>query len=181
MRLFSRAPVGARLFIIARPCRASFRDAVSFRQRLPRRAQMRPPRNDTKSGRFFVKTYHFFNQKIEICRGATPRKIACIKQKRTFPKQKRSKSVSLRGRIAAVAIFKPRVWHPVAKQGSGKRKKFQILNRRGATPPRRFSGSAVSRGSCPLLHFTLARLVQLCKYCFFSVCTMSTYSARQSS
>lgn len=31
------------------------------------------------------------------------------------------------------------------------------------------------------LHFTLARLVQLCKYCFFSVCTMSTYSARQSS
>jgi hypothetical protein len=50
--LNSRAPVGARLFIIARPCRASLLDAVSFRQRLPRRAQMRPPRNDTKSGGF---------------------------------------------------------------------------------------------------------------------------------
>ena len=87
MRLNSRAPVGARLFIIARPCRASFRDAVSFRQRLPHRAQTRHPRKDTKSGRFFVKTYHFYNQKIEICHRATP--------------------------------------------------------------PRRFSGSAVSRGSCP--------------------------------
>jgi hypothetical protein len=43
-----------------------------------------------------------------------------IKQKRPFPKQKRSKFVSLRGRSAAVAIFKPKVWHPVAKHGSGK-------------------------------------------------------------
>ena len=25
--------------------------------------------------------------------------------------------LSLRGRIAAVAIFKPKVWHPVAKYG----------------------------------------------------------------
>ena len=28
--------------------------------------------------------------------------------------------MSLRGRSAAVAIFKPKVWHPVAKHGSGK-------------------------------------------------------------
>ena len=39
--------------------RASFRDAVSFRQRLPRRAQkMRPPRND-KSDRVCWKTKRF--------------------------------------------------------------------------------------------------------------------------
>jgi hypothetical protein len=29
----------------------------------------------------------------------------------------------LRGRSAAVAIFKPKAWHPVAKHGSGKRQK----------------------------------------------------------
>ena len=34
--------------------------------------------------------------------------------------RKHSNSVSLRGRIAAVAIFKPKVWHPVTKHGSTK-------------------------------------------------------------
>ena len=57
--------------------------------------------------------------------------------------------VSLRGRRAAVAIFKPKVWHPVAKHRSGKRQNPQISNRRGATPQRRFSGSAISRGRTP--------------------------------
>ena len=52
-------------------------------------------------------------------RGNTAQK-GRIKQKRPFPKQKRSKFVSLRGRSAAVAIFKPKVWHPAAKHGSGK-------------------------------------------------------------
>ena len=57
--------------------------------------------------------------------------------------------VSLRGRRAAVAIFKPKAWHPAAKHGSTKRQNPEILNRRGATPPRRFSGSAISRGRKP--------------------------------
>ena len=33
--------------------------------------------------------------------------------------KKRPDFVSLRGRSAAVAIFKPKVWHPAAKHGSG--------------------------------------------------------------
>ena len=45
-----------------------------------------------------------------------------IKQKRPFPKQKRSKFVSLRGRSAAVAILKPKVWHPTAKHGAPSRR-----------------------------------------------------------
>ena len=36
--------------------------------------------------------------------------------------KKRSKFVSLRGRSAAVAILKPKVWHPVAKHGNAKQK-----------------------------------------------------------
>ena len=72
-----------------------------------------------------------------------------IKQKRPFPKQKRFKFVSLRGRSAAVAILKPKVWHPAAKHGSRKRQNPQISNRRGATPQRRFSGSVISRGRKP--------------------------------
>ena len=48
-----------RSYFTAQPCRASFRDAVSFRQRLPRRAQkMRPPRND-KFDRVCWKTKRF--------------------------------------------------------------------------------------------------------------------------
>ena len=57
--------------------------------------------------------------------------------------------VSLRGRRAAVAILKPKVWHPVAKHGSGKRQNPQISDRHGATPQQRFSGSAISRGRTP--------------------------------
>ena len=57
--------------------------------------------------------------------------------------------VSLRGRSAAAAIFKPKVWHPAAKHGSGKRQNPQISDRHGATPPRRFLGSAISRGRKP--------------------------------
>ena len=45
-----------------------------------------------------------------------------------------------------MAIFKPKVWHPVAKNGSTKQQNPQISDRRGATPQRRFSGSAISRG-----------------------------------
>ena len=40
--------------------------------------------------------------------------------------KKRLNFVSLRGRKAAVAIFKPKVWHPVAKRGSTKRKGILI-------------------------------------------------------
>ena len=60
--------------------------------------------------------------------------------------------VSLRGRRAAVAILKPKVWHPVAKHESGKRQNPQILIRPAGTPPRRFSGSAISRGRKPAFH-----------------------------
>ena len=72
-----------------------------------------------------------------------------IKQKRPFPKQKHFKFVSLRGHRAAVAILKPKVWHPAAKHRSGKRQNPQISDRRGATPKRRFSGSTISRGRTP--------------------------------
>ena len=57
--------------------------------------------------------------------------------------------VSLRGRSAAVAILKPKVWHSLAKHGSTKQQNPEIPNRRGATPPRCFSGSAISRGRKP--------------------------------
>ena len=57
--------------------------------------------------------------------------------------------MSLRGRSAAVAIFKPKAWHPAAKHGSTKQQNPDILNRRGVTPQRRFSGSAISRGRKP--------------------------------
>ena len=60
--------------------------------------------------------------------------------------------VSLRGRIAAVAIFKPKVWHPGTKHGSRKRQNPEFLIRRGATPYRSFSGSAISRGRQPAFH-----------------------------
>ena len=77
-----------------------------------------------------------------------------------FPK-KRLKFVSLRGRRAAAAILKPKAWHPAAKYGSTKRQNTQILIRRGATPHRRFSGSAISRGRKSafhmLQHLSLAR------------------------
>ena len=57
--------------------------------------------------------------------------------------------VSLRGRRAAVAILKPKVWHPAAKHGSTKQQNPQISDRHGATPQRRFAGSAISRGRKP--------------------------------
>ena len=57
--------------------------------------------------------------------------------------------MSLQGRRAAVAIFKPKVWHSEPKHGSGKRQNPQISNRPAGTPPRRFSGSAISRGRTP--------------------------------
>ena len=40
--------------------------------------------------------------------------------------QKRSKFVSLRGRRAAVAIFKPKAWHPGTKHGSTKQEEAPI-------------------------------------------------------
>ena len=40
--------------------------------------------------------------------------------------QKRSNSVSLRGRSAAVAILKFEAWHPVAKHGSTKQEEIPI-------------------------------------------------------
>jgi hypothetical protein len=44
--------------------------------------------------------------------------------------------VSLRGRSAAVAIFKPKVWHPVARQGSTRREEIPITGTvKRAIPP----------------------------------------------
>ena len=45
-----------------------------------------------------------------------------IKRKTSVFKQKRPNFVSLRGRIAAVAILKSKVWHPVAKHGAPARR-----------------------------------------------------------
>ena len=38
--------------------------------------KMRPPRNDTKTAGFFVKTCRFYNRNIQICRGATPQRAS---------------------------------------------------------------------------------------------------------
>ena len=103
----------------------------------------------TESVGFSEKRDSFQNETLEKRCGAAPRKNGRIKQKRPFPKQKRFKSVSLRGRSAAVAILKPKVWHPEPKHGSGKRQNPQISDRHGATPQRRVSGSAISRGRTP--------------------------------
>ena len=81
---------------------------------------------------------------------STAPKTTAKNRKRLFSKQNRSKFVSLRGRSAAVAIFKPKVWHPAAKHGSANRQKSRrtsrISIRPAGTPQRRFSGSAISRG-----------------------------------
>ena len=70
----SAAIFGRRANFTARPCRASLRDAVSLRQRLPRRAQkLRPPRND-KSDRFCWETRRFSERKVSNFCGATSRK-----------------------------------------------------------------------------------------------------------
>ena len=53
-------------------------------------------------------------------RSDTAQKITAKNEKRPFSKQKRPDLVSLRGRSAAVAIFKPKAWHPVTKHGSTK-------------------------------------------------------------
>ena len=108
---------------IALPCRASFRDAVSFRQRLPRRAQKCALLAMTNLIGFAGIRNGFQNETLEKRCGASPRKNGRIKQKRPFPKQKRFKFVSLRGRSAAAAILKPKVWHSEPKHRSGKRQK----------------------------------------------------------
>ena len=46
--------------------------------------------------------------------------------------------VSLRGRSAAVAIFKPKVWHPVAKHGSTKQEEIPITKNMGIAASFRF-------------------------------------------
>jgi hypothetical protein len=79
-------------------------------------------------------------------RSDNTQKITAKIEKRPFSKLKRSNFVSLRGRFAAVAILKPKVWHPVAKHGDRKRQNPEFLIRRGAIPARRFPGSAISRG-----------------------------------
>ena len=50
-------------------------------------------------------------------------------EKRPFSKQKRPDLVSSRGRSAAVAIFKSKVWHPVAKHGSTKQEGSPITKK----------------------------------------------------
>ena len=99
----------------------------------------------TESVGFSEKRDSFQNEMFEKRCGTTPRKKAAYNKKRPFSKQNRPNFVSLRGRPAAVAILKPKVWHPVAKHGSEIRQNPRISNRRGATPQRRFSGSAISR------------------------------------
>ena len=62
--------------------------------------------------------------------------------------------MSLRGRRAAVAIFKPKAWHPVAKQGSARREEIPITEaaRRTISPiplsPPRFQIPVRSVSSC---------------------------------
>ena len=102
------------------------------------------PRNDTKSKRFIWKTNIFgriqlFSIGINVrFSGKTYRFCHCEER-------------------SDVAIFKPKAWHPGTKHGIGKRQNFQILIRPAGTPHRRFSGSAISRGASPALHF-------LCKF-----------------
>ena len=85
-----------------------------------------------------------FDRLIELLKSGEPRKLvslrgsckngtliplenACIQPKPFIFKQKRPDWVSLRGRTAAVAIFKPKAWNPVAKHGSTKRETAKIL------------------------------------------------------
>ena len=84
------------------------------------------------------------------CRSATKSNISVIKMAGFH--EKPAIFVSLRGRIAAVAIFKPKGWHPGTKYGSRKRQNSEILIRPTGTPHRRFSGSAISRGASPALY-----------------------------
>ena len=53
--------------------------------------------------------------------------------------QKRPNSVSLRGRTAAVAILKSKVWHPGTKHGSGKQDRSPITKNMDSL--RRFASS----------------------------------------
>ena len=90
----------------------------------------------TESAGFSEKRNSFQNEMFEKRCSATPCKKTAYNKKRPFSKQNRPNFVSLRGRRAAVAILKPKVWHPVAKHGSGKRQNPQILIRPAGTPQR---------------------------------------------
>ena len=59
-------------------------------------------------------------------RSDNTQKITAKIEKRPFSKLKRSNFVSLRGRSAAVAIFKPKAWHPAPKHGSTEQKEIPI-------------------------------------------------------
>ena len=82
---------------------------------------------------------------FNLSRSDNTQKITAKIEKRPFSKLKRSNFVSLRGRFAAVAIFKSKVWHPVAKHGSTKRQNFN--------PSRSDTGTALPRKR----HFTRAQ------------------------
>ena len=76
----------------------------------------------TESVGFSEKRNSFQNDMFEKRCGATPLKKTAYNKKRPFSKQNRPNFVSLRGRRAAVAILKPKVWHPVAKHGAPARR-----------------------------------------------------------
>ena len=76
----------------------------------------------TESVGFSEKRDSIQNEIFEKRCGATPRKKTAYNKKRPFSKQNRPNFVSLRGRRAAVAIFKPKVWHSLAKHGTPARR-----------------------------------------------------------
>ena len=85
----------------------------------------RPPRND-KFGRFCRKTEQFSERTFEKRCGATPRKKRPHKTKNVrFPNKNVPILCHCEERSDA-AIFKPKVWHPVAKHGSTKQEKTPI-------------------------------------------------------
>jgi hypothetical protein len=81
---------------------------------------------------FFVSpfsSYHIPPETASIlkgrCRSSALQRVKNLRGKLFYPKNILI-FVSLRGRIAAVAIFKPKVWHSVAKHGSTNKQEYLL-------------------------------------------------------
>ena len=94
------------------------------------RKKLRPPRNDTKNGRFYEKTYHFLDRNILIRRGATP--------------QRAPVGHGFTQAFACTSLAPASFTRGLSRTS--------LLFRRGATPTRRFLKAPFHAGASP--HFT---------------------------
>ena len=143
-----------------------FQGSVSFRSTIVRFGmtnrsvkdcrvgRTRPPRND-KFGRFCGEMKRFTEQKVSNFSGAIPRKKQPQKTAKIENVRFQTKTSQFSCHCeerSDVAIYKPKVWHSVAKHGSTKQK-----SQKTRESLRRFASSFFISGFCfvPLNHSSL--------------------------